>query len=506
MEKKLFAVLFSFLLSILLFSSCSEAGEWSIVGPRALGMGGANVAVANDATASYWNPAAYGFFKDKKGGDYGGRSWSGALGVGAGAQVHEDLGEEIDRISKIDFNNLDNGVIQANRVSDYITLLNELKTFNNNKDRALTASVNGVAAAQVGNFGIGGYVFGDISARGDLDLVNISPVVSGTTGVDIITQLSTASNFNNGASVPAGDYYFDSATKTNLISAIAALPGWNTTAATNYVQAMDYGLGQARSSGLALPSDPSSAVQNAAELASTAQTGGSFADNNSRLLFKGIAVAEVPLTWGRRISDEFSVGANLKYMKARVYNTSVKVFNTDFGDALDKARNDYKDSQNFGVDLGMLYRYGDTLRAGLVGRNLNSPKFDMKPLLAGDDDYLKEKAQVRAGVAYKPVSYVTLALDYDLTKNDTTVSDSYKSQNLGAGVEVNVFKVVQLRAGAYKNMTQSDIGVVYTAGLGLNLWAVNLDLGAAMSPKSTTVDGNDIPKEVRAELALSMLF
>ena len=31
------------------------AGEWQIVGPRALGMGGANIAVANDATASYWN-------------------------------------------------------------------------------------------------------------------------------------------------------------------------------------------------------------------------------------------------------------------------------------------------------------------------------------------------------------------------------------------------------------------------------------------------------------------
>ncbi|MBI5902241.1 MAG: conjugal transfer protein TraF, partial [Deltaproteobacteria bacterium] len=321
-------------------------------------MGGANVAVANDVTASYWNPAAYGFFKDKKGGDYGDRSWSGALGVGAGAQVHEDLGEEIDKISKIDFNNLDNGVIQANRVSDYITLLNELKTFNNNKDRALTASVNGVAGAQVGNFGIGGYVFGEISARGDLDLVNISPVTSGTTGVDIITQLSTASNFNNGASVPAGNYYFDSAAKTSLISTIAALPGWNTTTATNYVQAMDYGLGQAQASGLAIPSDPSSAVKNAAELASAAQTGGSFADNNSRLLFKGMALGEVPLTWGRRISDNFSVGANLKYMKARVYNTSVKVFNTDFGDALDRARNDYKDSHNFGVDLGMLYRNG----------------------------------------------------------------------------------------------------------------------------------------------------
>ena len=66
-----------FLLASILFSttfvvaSSSEAREWTIVGPRALGMGGAGVAVANDATASYWNPAAFGFFKDSTGGEYG---------------------------------------------------------------------------------------------------------------------------------------------------------------------------------------------------------------------------------------------------------------------------------------------------------------------------------------------------------------------------------------------------------------------------------------------------
>src|SRR5579884_4543246 len=35
----------------------APAVEFAIVGPRAMGMGGAGVAVTSDATATYWNPA-----------------------------------------------------------------------------------------------------------------------------------------------------------------------------------------------------------------------------------------------------------------------------------------------------------------------------------------------------------------------------------------------------------------------------------------------------------------
>ncbi|OGQ06483.1 MAG: hypothetical protein A2W38_06165 [Deltaproteobacteria bacterium RBG_19FT_COMBO_58_16] len=73
-------------------------------------------------------------------------------------------------------------------------------------------------------------------------------------------------------------------------------------------------------------------------------------------------------------------------------------------------------------------------------------------------------------------------------------------------MEVSLLKVLQLRAGAYKNLSESDIGAVYTAGLGLNLWAVNLDFGASMASETTAIDNDDVPREVKVEAALSMLF
>ena len=39
----------------------ARAEQWSFVGTRYQGMGGAGVAVADDSQAAYWNPGALGF-------------------------------------------------------------------------------------------------------------------------------------------------------------------------------------------------------------------------------------------------------------------------------------------------------------------------------------------------------------------------------------------------------------------------------------------------------------
>ncbi len=469
-------------------------------------MGGAGVAVANDATASYWNPAAYGFFHTDKDDEYGKRDWSASLNAGLGTAIHEDIGDEINKILAFDYSLLSTGQISADRVSDFLQLINDLKGFSENPNRAATLVADTAFAVQYGHFGIGGYVLGDISAKGDLDLVNIVPVNTGVTGTNLVTQLSTGANFNSGASVPAGDFFFSAAEKQSLVNSISVMNGWNTTTATDFVQAMDYGLSQAQAGGITVPAGISSDISGLAQIASDAQTGGSFADNTSRLLFKGIGLIEVPFTYGVGITENLAVGGNIKYMRARVYNTPVQIFNTDLTSALEKAKKDYEDSQNFGVDVGLLYRLGDAFRFGIVGRNLNSPEFDMKKLLTDDKDHLTEEAQVRTGLAVKPLSFLTLALDADLTKNDTNISSDYKSQLVSGGLEINILKALNLRAGAYKNIAETDIGVVYTAGLGVNLYLMNFDLGASVASESSAIDGNNIPKETRVEAAFSMLF
>lgn len=504
--KRLIAV--SAVFAAFLIPSRSEAREWTIVGPRALGMGGANVAVANDATASYWNPAAYGFFGNKEGGDYGKRDFSGVLDAGFGYQVHENLGEELDKVAKFNYDSLDNGAITPAGVSDFLSLVNQLKTFNDNKNRALTILLNGGLRVQVGRFGVAGYVFDDVSAKGELDLVNISPVATGAGGTFTVSDFSAPANYGCPA-CPTGVLEgtaagLSTAQETELNTYLQTSLGWTSAQSIGFINALDNGI---QTSGVAVPADIVSTTETVAGLATVAATtGGTFANNTSKLIFKGAFITEVPFTYGHPLSPDLAVGGNIKLLKARVYNSKIDIFNTDFGDALSDATKSYKESQAFGLDLGVMYRFGDNLRLGLVGRNINSPSFEMTPLVAGDEDSFKEKAQYRAGVAYKPLSFVTLALDYDITKNDTTVGAGYKSQNLGAGAEINILKILQLRAGAYKNIAESDIGLVYTAGAGLNLWLVNLDLGVSLSSSRTSIDGNEFPEEIKAELAASALF
>lgn len=509
MSKKGIITLVLFLFAVL--ASPALAREWTIVGPRALGMGGAGVAVANDASASYWNPAAFGFFKRPEGGDYGSRKWSAFLNAGAGAQVHDDLGEEVNKIRNINFDLFNGGTISdanAQNVSDFITLINDLKQFKSDPNRALTITMHGALAAEISSIGVGGYVFSDISARGNLDLVNIGPVAPGATftlaDFTNVANLGCSTCSTSTISATANSVYGAQGV-ASLQSYLAGL-GWTSAQATGYINATANGI---QAAGGTVPSNIVAQAENAAAVGTTAanSNGGSIANNQSALVFRGLLLGELPITYGHTLlSDDFAIGANVKFMRGRTYNAVVPVFNTKFQDALSKAKDSYRDSNNFGLDIGALYRFGDSLRVGLVGRNLNSPKFDVKFAAGGDNSAIKESAQVRAGVAYKPWRFLTLALDADLTRNNTTVSDGFKSQNIGGGLEANVFRALQLRAGAYKNIAESDIGFVYTAGFGVNLYLVNIDLGAAVSPQTTKIDNATIPKEARVELAISSLF
>lgn len=485
------------LISAVVFSTVPQifASEWQIVGPRALGMGGANVAVANDATASYWNPAAFGFFGGSKDDYYGKRGWSTTLaGVGAGVQLHNDFGDTISKITDIDFDGIKGVNISADKVSDFIGLLDAIGDFKGQGAKIATVTANSRFGVQSGHFGFGGHVFVDVTAIPNFDSKNLGPDKMATF---TISDFSDPTRLGCGTCSTAGIVDTPgglSPADANSINIQLDALGWGDAERFGYINAIDNGLSQA---GQTVPSDIVDQVVGAATLATTAvgEGGGPLSQNTSSLRFVGIGLVEFPLTYGYAFSENLAIGGNLKYIKARVYDVTIDILNQDFGDALDDALDNYEEDSNFGLDLGALYRVGDSFRVGLVGRNLNSPKFGN----------LKEEAQVRTGIAYQPNGVFTFAADFDLTENDVSLGSSLKSQNVGVGLELDLI-FLQLRGGAYKNMAESGIGLVYTAGIGINLWLVNLDIGAAMSKDKTNIDGESIPEEVRAEFALSMLF
>ncbi|MDX8384499.1 MAG: hypothetical protein R8M45_10485, partial [Ghiorsea sp.] len=99
----------------------------------------------------------------------------------------------------------------------------------------------------------------------------------------------------------------------------------------------------------------------------------------------------------------------------------------------------------------------------------------------------------------------TLEAGYDLTENQGAVADSL-SQYWNIGLEWDAWDVLAIRLGAFENIAQSDIGLVQTVGLGLNLWAMRIDLAVAQSTNKVVLNGSEVPTYAQGSLALNIDF
>jgi hypothetical protein len=157
-----------------------------------------------------------------------------------------------------------------------------------------------------------------------------------------------------------------------------------------------------------------------------------------------------------------------------------------------------------------LWRYEDVpyvgpINVGLVAKNLNSPKFDGPTPAAG---FVKRdvtvKPQVRMGIGLDPLSWLSIAADMDMTKNDTILADE-KNQNLGAGLELH-WAYGAIRLGMYNNIAESSSSPILTAGIGLGPHWFRFDIDGAISTESGKYKDTSYPREAKVEFGLSTAF
>lgn len=199
----------------------------------------------------------------------------------------------------------------------------------------------------------------------------------------------------------------------------------------------------------------------------------------------GISIASsFDLNNGNRIQ----VGITPKYVQLRTfqYTETVAGFEDDEFDS-----DEYEtDKSGFNLDIGAAYAFGAEKQwnAGVVVKNLIPMELDSaqsRPALGEEEYTLELNPMVTAGIAHKS-DYHIITAEVDLTKKEAFGYED-DTQWVALGAEFDAWRYAQLRAGVRHNLASNDDNdgieedTQFTAGLGLNIVGVRVDLGALYS-------------------------
>ena len=489
------------LLVVGLGATTARGEEFAIVGPRAMGMGGAGVATTRGSLGMYWNPAALAppRIRVDSGFDF-------ALPVSFNGSTTEGLLSEIDDLVNLmesaDFALLEDAFNTGRELTD-LELQSVLNLLEQIPDLSLSgisliADVNASLSFRMGKFGFS--ALGLVNAGGVTN-IDDSFLALGNFGIETIVGAGS-----NVPTTPEGQALATSLATTFAAQGIAEA----TRIADELVfQAEQAGVGVGDPAFQALLENLLSATDGAQTTPLTPDQ--FFTGNQSGVNVRGIALQEYAIGFAQPLFNLVSVGISAKFLYATTYFNPFPLgelgnFQDVITELVDAA--DIEEDINFGLDLGVLVMPTDWLTLGLVGKYLNRPEFDFG---APDEKYVLEP-QFRAGVALGPFHGLLFAVDVDLLNNETDALPGFDAQTIGGGVEYNLFDMVFLRAGASKNLAESDEDVVLHVGVGARFAGVSVDLAGMMATDYSQIqslarggDPDEIPERVAASLMLSIM-
>ncbi len=211
---------------------------------------------------------------------------------------------------------------------------------------------------------------------------------------------------------------------------------------------------------------------------------------------KGTILASAMLEAGVSLARNFSLdnGGNLQLGVSpkfvRLYTFQYTEIVSDFDeDAFDNDR--YRtEKSGFNIDIGAAYSWGEGQQwnAGITAKNLIPMELDSaqsRGSIVEQKHTFQLDPMVTAGIAHKSEYHVVTA-EIDLTKKEAFGFED-DTQWAALGAEFDAFRYAQLRVGVRHNLASNDDNdgieekTQFTAGLGLNIVGVRLDLGALYS-------------------------
>ncbi|WP_299017366.1 conjugal transfer protein TraF [uncultured Photobacterium sp.] len=155
-----------------------------------------------------------------------------------------------------------------------------------------------------------------------------------------------------------------------------------------------------------------------------------------------------------------SVGVSPKFQKIMALNYMASV--SEFEDS-DFDLDDREEDNTFNLDVGLAYKPAQNLTVGLVVQNLLKQELETNISRGTKATFLVEP-KYTAGVAYEN-GWLLVAADLDLNKQRYFTGEDYETQFARAGIELDAWRWVQVRAGYSHSMTDFSQDML-TAGLG----------------------------------------
>ncbi|MFP6738307.1 MAG: conjugal transfer protein TraF [Planctomycetota bacterium] len=468
---------------LLSFSPGLHAEEFHVVGARAMGMGGAGVAVTRGVLSSYWNPAALCPPADPDPVDFFEVALPLAVMGVASRDVLRELDEAVDLSGQVDFSAIEARLVAGKPLTE--TQLQDLLI--------LAGELPGLEAAGAGfladvSLGLGlhrdRFAFNIVGlySAGAATRLDRSNLALGSRGIEGFIPPGKGQPATPGGLLLANDLV-----KAGLLGRLQA----------------DRLVFLAEQAGINLDSDDFRRMIEDILEVNNEKFSGSAGDlitaNQSGVEVSGILVQEYTASYAQPLAEWFgpslldtvSIGASLKVMNAKTFFSPFTLSSLgDFEGIAEELLTESREetSMNIGIDLGLLAQPADWVSFGLVGRNLNSPSFDF----ARAGDYVL-RPQVRAGVGfYDLLPGLVLAADIDLTRNHTDALPGYESQQAAIGFEYSLLEGdhLFLRGGVSGNLANSE-GATLHFGLGFNIAGASFDLAATATPRLVELPGTD---------------
>ena len=511
---------------ILLCAACicapalAGAEQWQVLGTRPMGMGGAFVAVAQGPVAQYWNPAGLAMESSQ--------TVSGMeIPVGVNLEMTggimknaSEIGDMADQLSAIKDAQTHNTAVTPAQAADFVKTMSLLAAMND-KGKGVLLEANGGANFKFSKIAVSVNNFTSVGMNPYIDTSNLN---LGTNSNGINFSGNSISTLNDASYSSARSDLENALDQLGTGNALKLICGTGNCgdaitsnaelsyALVNYAQSMGISTSQLEQAAATI----TQYATGAAPIITGALSGGSVDGNQSNLKLDAASFTEVAFGYGRYLGflDGLSLGGNIKMVNGRMATSEFEFMNNSkTGDAFKNMLNDAKSSWAPAVDMGAMWDISRKYpgvpmhpKIGIVGRNLNSPRFD-KPVSEGGKYTLDR--QVRAGLAFKPLNFWNIAADMDLTKNKTAV-DGYDSRQLALGTEINVINRkafnIPLRAGIMKNTAEKASKTAYTVGTGLNLLYMHFDVSAAISSDRTKLDDKNVPTHVAVGASFGLLF